>query len=110
MSDHNDMPARSVSIFVVAFVVALLASFLYLVSRSYSPVAVSPQNAAAEKLPKDLEWRATAAARRATLNGIREEEAKNATSYGWVDQKAGVVRLPLERAVQLTAAELGGKK
>jgi hypothetical protein len=110
MSDYNDMPARSVSIFVVAFVVALLASFLYLVSRSYSPVSVSPQNAAAEKLPKELEWRATAAARRAALKGIREDEAKQATNYGWVDQKAGVVRLPLDRAVQLTAAELGGKK
>jgi hypothetical protein len=103
------MPVRPVSIFVVAFVVALLASFLYLVSRSYKPVAVSPQNAAAEKLPKELEWRATAVARRAALKGLREDEAAKATSYGWVDQKAGVVRLPVDRAVQLTAAQFGGK-
>jgi sulfite reductase beta subunit-like hemoprotein len=110
MSDYNDTPARPVSIFVVAFVVAVLASFLYLVKRSYAPVGVSPQNAAAEKLPKELEWRATAAARRAALKSHREDEAKKATGYGWVDQKAGLVRLPLDRAVQLTAAELGGKK
>jgi len=110
MSDHNDTPVRPVSIFVVAFIVALMASFLYQVSRSYTPVAVSPQNAAAEKLPKELEWRATAAARRAALKGLRQEEAKQATSYGWVDQKAGVVRLPVDRAVQLTAAQFGGKQ
>ena len=33
-----------------------------------------------------------------------------ATSYGWVDQTKGVVRLPLERAMQLTIEELQQKK
>jgi hypothetical protein len=31
----------------------------------------------------------------------REEQALN--SYGWVDEKNGVVRIPIERAMQLTA-------
>ena len=33
-----------------------------------------------------------------------------ADSYGWLDQKAGVVRLPIERAMELVAAEHGGAK
>lgn len=37
------------------------------------------------------------------LNDFRTEEAKQLNSYGWVDQKAGVVHIPIERAMQLVA-------
>jgi len=32
---------------------------------------------------------------------LKEEQTLN--TYGWVDQKAGVVRIPIERAMQLIA-------
>jgi hypothetical protein len=38
---------------------------------------------------------------RGQLNGIRLEEEKTLYSYGWVDEKAGTVRIPIERAMDL---------
>jgi len=40
---------------------------------------------------------------RGQLNGIRIEEENTLSSYGWVDQKSGVVRIPIERAMDLIA-------
>jgi len=38
---------------------------------------------------------------RMELNDFRLKEEDTLDSYGWVDQKAGVVRIPIERAMQL---------
>jgi hypothetical protein len=38
---------------------------------------------------------------RGQLNGIRVDEDKTLYSYGWVDEKAGTVRIPIERAMEL---------
>ena len=38
---------------------------------------------------------------RGQLNGIRLEEEKTLYSYGWIDEKAGTVRIPIERAMDL---------
>ena len=38
---------------------------------------------------------------RGQLNGILLNEEKTLYSYGWVDQKAGTVRIPIERAMEL---------
>jgi hypothetical protein len=40
---------------------------------------------------------------RGQLNGILLGEEKTLYSYGWVDEKAGTVRIPIERAMQLIA-------
>ena len=40
---------------------------------------------------------------RGQLNGIRIEEENTLNSYGWVDQKTGVVRIPIDRAMDLIA-------
>jgi hypothetical protein len=41
---------------------------------------------------------------RTQLNGIRLNEEQTLNSYGWVDEKAGTVRIPIERAMDLIAA------
>jgi hypothetical protein len=38
---------------------------------------------------------------RGQLNGIRLTEEQTLNSYGWVDEKAGTVRIPIERAMDL---------
>jgi hypothetical protein len=38
---------------------------------------------------------------RGQLNGIRLVEEKTLYSYGWVDEKAGTVRIPIQRAMDL---------
>jgi hypothetical protein len=38
---------------------------------------------------------------RLEINDLRLQEEKTLNSYGWVDEKAGVVHIPIERAMQL---------
>jgi hypothetical protein len=37
------------------------------------------------------------------INAFRQNEAQTLHSYGWVDQQAGVVRIPIDRAMELLA-------
>jgi hypothetical protein len=39
---------------------------------------------------------------RGQLNGILLNEDQRLYSYGWIDEKAGTVRIPIERAMDLT--------
>lgn len=110
MSDSNVQPARPVSLFTIVFVFAVFAAFLLVIRWGYTPATTSTFNAAPDNLPKELQWRATAESRRKTLEEHRAAEQKKATSYGWVDQNAKTVQLPLERAMELTASELAAKQ
>jgi hypothetical protein len=40
---------------------------------------------------------------RTEINDFRMQEEKILNSYGWVDEKAGLVHIPIERAMQLVA-------
>src|ERR1700726_3937035 len=44
------------------------------------------------------------------LKDARDEENKTLTSYAWVDKAKGTVRLPINRAMELSVAELANKK
>jgi hypothetical protein len=44
------------------------------------------------------------------LKTSREEAAKALTTYGWIDKNKGVARIPIERAMELTVAELAQQK
>ena len=48
--------------------------------------------------------------RAAMLREMRAKEVASATTYGWVDQTKGIVRIPIDRAVQLTIDDLNAKK
>lgn len=109
MSDANQT-ARPVSLVTTLFVMALLGLFAWIVVRYYRPAPASPQNSVAENLPKDLAWKATPATRAQALADLRKKHTEQATTYAWVDQKSGVVQLPIDRAMELTAAKYGSKK
>lgn len=51
----------------------------------------------------------TAQLRKKNLAEMHAKQGHQATSYGWVDQKAGVVQLPLDRAMDLTVQKYSGK-
>ncbi len=110
MSDSSAHTPRPVALITTLGVFALATAGFFVVRHYYRPSAASPQNAVADNLPKDLAWKATPASRKEALAGLREKQAKQATSYAWVDQKAGVIQLPIERAMQLTAEHYGTKK
>lgn len=42
------------------------------------------------------------------LAALRAREAARLSSYGWVDRQAGVVHIPIERAMELLVARRGG--
>lgn len=110
MSDLAAPTPRPVSTITIVFVLALFASFAFVVSRYYVPTATAPQNQPAENFPKDLAWKATPASRKQALVELREKQARQAGAYAWIDQKAGVVQLPIERAMDLTVERYGAKK
>lgn len=47
--------------------------------------------------------------RRAALAELRGKEQTATTTYGWVDQNAGVVRIPVSRAKELLILEHASK-
>ena len=51
-----------------------------------------------------------AQAREEKLKTLREADSKELTAYGWIDKTKGVVRLPIDRAMELTVAELAKKQ
>jgi hypothetical protein len=51
-----------------------------------------------------------AEARMKKLSAAREEDAKALSGYAWIDKNKGTVRLPIDRAMELTVADLANKK
>ena len=110
MSDQPDPAPRPVSLVAVAALFVLLSIFGLITLRVYThhrPAA--PQNEAPENLSKDLAWKATPESRKAALADLRAKQALQAVSYGWVDQKAGIVQLPISRAMELVVEAHTGK-
>jgi len=107
--EHAPAP-RPVSLVAVAAIFVLLGLFgmiTYRVTLHGRPAA--PQNQTPDNLSKDLAWKATPADRRAALADLRRKQAVQAASYAWVDRKAGVIQLPVARAMELVVKEFGAK-
>ena len=61
--------------------------------------------------PRGSSYEETRAKKRVeTLKTTRDEAAKALTTYGWIDKNKGVAHIPIDRAMELTVAELGQKK
>lgn len=97
MSDSSNFsfPHRT-PVFTTVIVLVCFAVFGWLALKIYAPHAYTVDKIEGVKTPAD---------RKALLAEHRAKEQAEAITYGWVDQKAGVVRLPLEQAIKLTAVE-----
>jgi hypothetical protein len=61
--------------------------------------------------PRGSDYEETRAKKRAdVLKTTRDEATKALTTYGWIDKNKGVAHIPIERAMELTVAELAQKK
>ena len=61
--------------------------------------------------PRGSDYEETRAKKRVeNLKTVREEADKALTTYGWIDKNKGVARVPIERAMELTVAELAKQK
>jgi hypothetical protein len=117
--EREDLAPRPILIFLIALafgcvLVALVLKGMYSYLETYenrrqppqSPLAqpsagetrvVSPEDVAKFPQPR-LESN-----ERLEINDFRVQEEKVLNSYGWVDQQAGVMHIPIERAMQLLA-------
>jgi uncharacterized protein (DUF58 family) len=61
--------------------------------------------------PRRSDYEETRAKKRVeNLKTLREEADKALTTYGWIDKNKGVARVPIERAMELTVADLVKQK
>lgn len=83
-------------IFTTVLVLVLFALFGWLAMRVYVPRSQPDTRAEGVKSPAE---------RKALLAELHAKEHAAATTYGWVDQQAGVVRLPIDRGIDLVVKE-----
>jgi hypothetical protein len=121
--ERRDVSAAPILYFLLSLVVAGLAItffvdgiYRYLEKRSnaeqtpVSPLIVNP-SADTRELPSEyktyLKQNFPAPQlevdERGQLDKIRIDEAQTLSSYDWIDQKAGTVRIPIDRAMDLLA-------
>ena len=97
---HEDTDARPRVVLAIAGVLAFLIAAGLLVGRGYVrshgtvPTAVGFQHGPEERTSVDQAWADYQRNTRAHLSG-----------YGWIDRRAGTVRVPLDRAIDLVCAE-----
>jgi uncharacterized protein (DUF58 family) len=61
--------------------------------------------------PRRSDYEETRAKKRVeNLKTLREEADKSLATYGWIDKNKGVARIPIERAMELTVADLAKQK
>ena len=97
MSENSKHRASLVSIIAIFVLFALFVAVIYYV---YLPGKTGAFVGDGVRTPTQ---------RAEALAELRAKEVEQASSYGWVDQQAGVVRLPLERAMDLTVQQYTAK-
>jgi hypothetical protein len=101
MSDSTQTPAASNgSTLTLLAAIGGFAIFALIVFIAYLPKKPAPL-ADGARTPEQ---------RKAALSELRAKEKAAATTYAWVDQPAGVVRIPIDEAVKLTIKELNAQK
>lgn len=101
MSDSSQTPSASNGSFLtLAAAIGGFAIFALIVFIAYLPKKPAP-------LPDGVR---TPEQRKAALAELRAKEKAAATTYAWVDQPTGVVRIPIDEAVAITIKELNAKK
>src|SRR5262245_3864914 len=61
--------------------------------------------------PRTSDYEETRATKRMEkLKALHEESQKELTTYAWVDKSKGVARIPIDRAMEVTVADLAQKK
>lgn len=93
-SSNFSFPHRT-PVFTALVVIACFASFAWLAKKIYRPEARTVQVVEGVLTPAD---------RKKRLADLRQKESE-AAHYAWVDQPKGVVRLPIERAIELTVRD-----
>jgi hypothetical protein len=87
-------------VFTAVIVLVCFAAFGWLATKYYTPRAAIVDKIQDVKGPTE---------RKALLVEHKAKEKFEGASYGWIDQKAGVVRLPIDRAIELVVHDYSTK-
>ena len=100
--EHSDVDAWMVGKFGIALVLLCIVALglLFGLFRYFQSMDGGPRPETALKLPPAPTLETTPVQ---DLKAIRTAEEQLLTSYGWVDQQKGVVRIPIARAIDLLA-------
>ncbi|MGH7997385.1 MAG: hypothetical protein ACREFX_13650 [Opitutaceae bacterium] len=110
MTKRDPAPAaRPVGLFTIVAIFASFAIFLAIVLGVYRPTpAALPYNVLPDNMAKDEIDTATPQARLAYLHALRARHAEQLASYSWRNpNKKDIVRIPIERAMELIVKEYG---
>ena len=86
--------------------IALLALSALVVTVSFLHRAPAPATADLSAVAEADRWKFTGEGRAKHLADMRAREAQAAASFAWLDEKKGVVRLPLALAEEITIKEI----
>lgn len=84
-------------------IIGVFAIFLIIMQLARTPVTPLSQ---AMNVPENEQWKLSVDGRKGKLRELQGAATSAAGSYGWINRDAGVVRLPVDRAVELTLAEI----
>lgn len=109
MANDTSAPARSSLAVTAAVVMVCFLVFAGIVTLAYLKNRDTSLVPDLTKVDEADRWKFTEQGRAARLAELRGKELTASTSYAWVDQSAGIVRLPIDRAMDLVVAEQGAK-
>lgn len=98
MSDHRPNPSFFSQGFSTLVVVVAFLVFSIILRLNHFPG--QPASRPVGSVPP--------AERASRLSELRAGEAEAAGSYQWIDQAEGTIRLPIDRAMELTRQKLSG--
>lgn len=106
MPTEADKPLPELRLSVLA-AFAGLALFLVIVlavNKTPAPAVVDLKS-----VPEADRWKYTAEGRAKHLADLRAHEQQQAGSYQWIDKDKGVVRLPIERAMEIVVRDASAR-
>jgi hypothetical protein len=118
--EHQDLSPRSIFYFLIILGASIIASFfilrgVYEFLDKHERASQPAVNPLVTNIPEDTRHVAPRYPQtafpdpkleedeRTQLNGILTEQENTLNSYGWVNQQQGIVRIPIERAIDLLA-------
>jgi len=102
---NHTVQAPRLSIVAILAGCALFIALLLVMRNGQAPVQID-----LKKVAETDRWKYSPEGRSSKLSEIRAKEQLLATTYGWVDQKAGIVRLPIDRSLELTLQEINANR
>ncbi|WP_221030850.1 hypothetical protein [Actomonas aquatica] len=102
-SQKTDSPIWPLAVAIIG----VFAIFLVIMALARTPVTPLTQ---ATNVPESEQWKLTEDGRKGRLKELRGAADAKADSYAWINQEEGVVQLPVDRAIELTLADINATR